>query len=132
MPLLEMVHVIDPVTETIERTGDLSEFEVPLNKVLIGIYMRPEKTKSGMILPDQYRNEDVFQGKAGLVLKCGPLAFVDDDRIKFNGFKAEPGDWVLFRPSDGLKLDIRSKDGHCILLADTQVQMKIPAPDMVF
>ena len=127
-----MENVNDPVEETIERTGDLSEFEVPLNKVLVGIYLRPSKTKGGIELPDKYRDEDIYQGKAGLVLKCGPLAFVDDDRVAFNGFKAEPGDWVMFRPSDVLKLDIRSKDGHCILLTDTQIQMKIPAPDLVF
>ena len=132
MPLREMVHVADPVDETLERVGDLSEFEIPLNKVLVGIYMRSGKTKSGIIVPDSVRDEDRYQGKAGLVLKCGPLAFVDDERIKFNGFKAEPGEWVLFRPSDGLKLDIRSAEGHCILLSDTQVLMKIPAPDLVF
>jgi co-chaperonin GroES (HSP10) len=127
-----MQHDTDPAEDTIERIGDLSEFEVPLNKVLVGIYMRPARTKSGIELPDNYRAEDIYQGKAGLVLKCGPLAFVDDERIKFNGFKAEPGEWVLFRPSDGLKLDIRSAEGHCILLSDTQVLMKIPAPDLVF
>lgn len=132
MPLMEMVHVEDPSDALVNKIGDLSEFEVPLNRVLIGIYMRPEKTKGGVILTDKYRDEDRYQGKAGLILKRGPLAFVDDDRVKFNGFDPKPGDWVMFRPSDGMKVDIRAADGHCILLTDTQVQLVIPAPDVVF
>ena len=132
MPLMLMEHDVDPVEEIIDRIGDLSEFEIPLNSILVGIYMRPAKTKCGIILTDIYREEDKHQGVAGLVLKCGPLAFVDDDRIKFNGFNAKPRDWVMFRKSDGIKLDIRSEQGHCILLKDTHVQLIIPAPDLVF
>jgi co-chaperonin GroES (HSP10) len=132
LPVLEMVHDVDPVEETINRIGDLSYFIVPFNKILVGIYMRPEKTKSGLILTDQYREEDRFQGKAGLILKRGPMAFIDDDRVKFNGLDPQVGDWVVFRPSDGMKLNIRHKEGYCILLTDTQVQLVIPTPDLVF
>jgi len=132
VPLMEMVHVVDPVEEHTERIGDLSEFQIPLNYVLVAIYMRPEKTKGNIILTDVYRDEDKYQGKSGLVLKCGPLAFVDDDKVKFCGFSPQPGEWVMFRPSDGIKLDIRTKDGHCVLLIDTQIKMVIPSPDLIF
>lgn len=130
MPVMEMVHITDPADSIIDRVGDLSEFVVPANKVLIGIYMRPEKTKGGVILTDQYRDEDRFQGKAGLVLKRGPTAFSGSWKVE--GLDPQPGEWVAFRPSDGLKIDIRSKEGHCILIDDTQVQMVIPTPDVVF
>lgn len=132
MPQIEMVHVTDPADDVIDRIGDLSDFVVPFNKVLVGIYVRPEKTKGGLILTDQYRDEDKYQGKAGLILKRGPMAFVDDDRVKFNGLDPQVGEWICFRPSDGMKLDIRHKEGHCILLSDVQVQLVIPAPDLVF
>lgn len=132
MPVMEMVHVIDPAEELTNKIGDLSEIIVPLNKILVGIYMRPDKTKGGIILSDQTRDEDRYQGKAGLILKKGPLAFQDDDRVKFNGLDPNVGEWVVFRPSNGMKIDIRSKDGHCILLSDIQVELVIPAPDMVF
>jgi len=132
MPVLEMVHTEDPVDEVIDRIGDLSEIVVPFNKILVGIYMRSGKTKGGVILTDQYRDEDKWQGKAGLILKRGPMAFVDDDRVKFNGLDPQVGEWICFRPSDGMKLDIRHKEGHCILLQDIQVQLVIPAPDLVF
>lgn len=132
MPVLEMVHDIDPIEETINRIGDLSDIVVPFNKILVGIYMRSGKTKGGVILTDQYRDEDKWQGKAGLILKRGPMAFIDDDRVKFNGLDPQVGDWVVFRPSNGLKLDIRHKEGHCILLTDTQIELVIPSPDLVF
>ncbi len=130
MPVMEMVHVVDPAEQLVARIGDLSEFVVPSNKVLVGIYMRPEKTKGGVILTDTYRDEDLYQGKAGLVLKRGPTAFTGSWKVE--GLDPAVGDWVAFRPSDGLKIDIRSKEGHCILIEDTQVQMVIPAPDLVF
>lgn len=130
MPQMAMAHVREPDQEIIDKVGDLSEFQVPANKVLIGLYMRPEKTQSGIILTDEYRREDLYQGKSGLLLKRGPAAFKGSWKIE--GMDPQVGDWVAFRPSDGLKIDIRSKEGHCILLEDTQIQMVIPSPDVVF
>lgn len=132
MPVLEMVDIEDAADEIFNRIGDVTDIVVPFNKILVGIYMRGEKTKSGIILPDQTRSEDKWQGKSGLILKRGPMAFVDDDRVKFNGLNPQVGEWICFRPSDGMKLDIRHQEGHCILLTDTQVQLVIPAPDLVF
>lgn len=133
-PQMNMVHVRDPAEELFDKVGDLDEVEVPLNKVLIGIYLRPEKmkTKGGVefLLTDQTRDEDKYQGKAGLILKRGPMAFVDDDRVKFNGFDPKPGDWVMFRPSTGLKFSMR--EVLCIIMTDTSVELTIPTPDMIF
>lgn len=121
---------VDPAQHLIDKIGYIDDVEVPLNKVLLGIYLRPEKTKSNIILPDGVRDEDLYQGKACLVLKLGPVAFKDDDKFSFHGYKAEIGQWVVIRPSDGMKLDINGV--RCVLLADTQCQLVIPSPDMVF
>ena len=131
MPVMAMQHYSDPVEEIFDRIGDLSEFKVPRNLVLVGIYMRPSATKGGILLTDTYREEDKWQGIAGLVLKRGPLAFKSEDG-RFEGFDPEPGTWITFRPSDGIKFDIRSKEGHCILVKDDLIQMMIPSPDLVF
>lgn len=130
MPVMQMKHDIDPAEDIIDRVGDLSEVAIPLNKVLVGIYMRPAKTTSGIHLPDEIRDEDRYQGKAGLILKKGPMAFVDDEKVQFSGLDPQVGDWVAFRPSNGLKIDIRKV--HCILLSDTHIEMAIPTPDMIF
>lgn len=132
MPLMQMQHDIDPAEALIDKIGDLSEFVVPFNKILVGIYIHSGRTKGGVYLADETGSESRWQGKAGLILKRGPMAFVDDDRVKFNGLDPQVGEWIAFRPSDGMKIDIRGKDGHCILLTDTQVQLVIPAPDLVW
>lgn len=137
MPLMTMQHDEDPAEKLINEIGDLSEFIVPFNKILVGLYVRPNKMKikgtdKVFHLSDETVKEDLYQGKAGLILKKGPMAFVDDDRVKFNDLRPDVGDWIAFRPSAGLKIDIRSKDGHCILLRDTEVELVIPAPDVVF
>jgi hypothetical protein len=132
-----MQHDEDPAEALIERIGDLTDFVVPFNKILVGIYIRPNIKKVAgtdrvIHLSDDTVGEDKYQGKAGIILKRGPMAFVDDDRIKFNGLNPQVGEWIAFRPSDGLKIDIRSDKGHCILLDDTMVRLVIPAPDLVF
>jgi co-chaperonin GroES (HSP10) len=130
MPSRTMVHVKDPAEEILEKVGDLSGFEVMHNDVLIGIYLRPEKTKSGIIITDKTRQEDEYQGKAGLVLKKGPLAFVSDENFDFKGQNVEVGDWISIWVMDGRKIMIR--DVLCRMVEDRHIRLKIPAPDLVY
>lgn len=120
----------DPAKEIIDKAGNLDDVEVFYNKVLCGIYIRPEKTKGGVFMTDDHRAEDLYQGKAAVVLKVGPTAFVDDGQAQFRGQKVEVGDVIVFRPSNGLKMKINKTD--CVLLQDVQVELRIPAPDVVF
>ena len=77
MPYMRMQHDVDPVKQMLDEIGDLSNIEVFNNQVLLGIYIRPVKTRGGIMLTDNYRDEDKWQGKVGLVLKKGPTAFMD-------------------------------------------------------
>lgn len=130
MPAALMSHAVDPADELRKKVGDISKIDILHNQILVAVYIRPEKTKSGIILADQTRNEDRYQGKAGLVLKKGPLAFVDDDTNKFHGQNVEVGDWVFYRVSDGFSVIINGT--LCRLLEEVHVKGKIPAPDVVF
>lgn len=130
MPQRAMVHEVDPRQQIWDAVGDLSDWKVFHNGVLIGIYMRPEKTKSGIILSDQTRREDEYQGKAGMVLKKGPLAFVSDDNYDFKGQNVEPGDWVAVWVSDGKKIMVNGV--LCRMVEDRYILLGIPAPDAVF
>lgn len=130
MPATLMVHSNDPAEELRAKVGDLSQIEILHNQILVAVYIRPEKTKSGIILTEQTRNEDRYQGKAGLVLKKGPLAFVDDEANKFHGQNVEVGDWVFYRVSDGFPVVLNG--ALCRLLEEVHIKGKIPAPDVVF
>lgn len=130
MPASLMVHFEDPAKELRAKIGDISKVDILHNQILVAVYVRPEKTKTGIFLADQTRNEDRYQGKAGLVLKKGPLAFVDDDTNKFHGQNVEIGDWVFYRVSDGFPLILNGT--LCRLLEEVHVKGKIPSPDVVF
>jgi len=130
MPFMTMDHASDPKAGILKDIGDLSTIELFNNQVLVAIYVRPTKTKSGIYLPDATVAEDKIQGKVGLVVKKGPMAFVDASEQWFTDIEVDEGDWVIFRPSDGWGITINNL--MCRILEDTAVRGKITAPDQVW
>ena len=86
----------DPKKTIQELAGDLDGIEVIGDRVLVGIYMRPEKTAGGIIRPTMNKEEDVWQGKIGLVLKWGPDAFRNPETGELYEQDVNVGDWVGF------------------------------------
>lgn len=121
----------DPTKEMLRVLGDLSKFEVAGARVLVWPYIRPRKTKGGIILTDNEVKEDVWQGSVGYVLKVGPFAFQDDpaQNIRYGGFSAAPGEWVTFSPGEGKRIQVNGVDLR--LFEDAVIQMKVAAPDIV-
>lgn len=139
MPAMNMFHEVDPKEVILSGIGDIGELKMTANDVLVAIYLRPEKTKSGIILTDRNRDEDKYQSKVGLVLKMGPDAFVDESGEWFKDVEIKVGDWVWFRPSDGWNMDLMANPDartldcvHCRVLKDTSIRGTIPHPDMVW
>lgn len=119
----------DPKAEMLKHIGDLSGVDVMYNMVLLAAHTRPSVTKGGIIRPDENLEEDIWQGKVGMVVKLGPDAFQDDDDTSFNGQKAEVGEWVVFKTGDAWQLTIR--DWPCRLVRDSSIKMKIADPSIV-
>lgn len=131
MKQLDMFHEVDPKEKILETVGDHFGFELMNNQVLVAIYMRPEKTKGGVILSDRYRDEDLYQSKVGLLLDMGPSAFVEDgDGQWFGNKQFKKGEWLVFRPSDGWSITVNG--APCRILQDTQVRGVIDNPDRVW
>jgi co-chaperonin GroES (HSP10) len=130
MPFMIMEHATDPKQKLLDDIGDISSFEIFNNQILIAIYIRPNKTKSGIYLSDQSREEDKVQGKVGLVVKKGPAAFVDDTSEWFKDISVEVNDWVVIRPSDGWAITVNNV--LCRIVDDTAVRGKIDVPDRVW
>lgn len=131
MPQMLMQHDSDPA-ELIQKkiAGSLEEIEIYGNYVLLGVYERPSVTKSGIHLADQTRKEDQYQGKAGLVLKKGPKAFVSDANYDFGDQNVEVGDWVAIWVSDGRSVQINGL--LCRMVEDQHIRLKVPSPDLVY
>lgn len=131
MPHMIMDHSDDPKQALIKALGkDYTDFNIFNNQVLCAVYVRPQKTKSGIYLSDRTVDEDKIQGKVGLVINMGPMAFVDDSNSWFKDVNINEGDWVVFRPSDGWSITINGV--VCRILDDTNVRGTIPHPDLVW
>ena len=130
MPYMLMEHDVDPKDKIIEEIGDLSSIELFNNDILVGVYLRPEKTNSGLYLPDKHRDEDKFQSKVGLVVKKGPQAFQDSSGEWFDGVKIEEGDWIVFRPSDGWSITVNNV--LCRMIDDINIKARVDHPDRVW
>lgn len=130
MPHMLMEHQENPAEPIYKKIGNLDDFPIFGNLVLIGVYERPEKTKSGILLAQTTRDEDKNQGKAGLVLKKGPGAFKSDKNYDFHGMDVVPGEWVAIFVSDGRPIVLNGQ--LCRLVEDQHIRLKIPTPDSVF
>ena len=130
MPQREMDHANDPRQALKEQIGNIDDIEIFNNQILVAVYIRPQKTKSGIYLPDSHVKEDEYQSKIGLVLKKGGMAFVDEDNQWFRDTKIELNDWIVFRPSDGWSVTINNN--ICRILDDTAVRGRVQKPDQIW
>lgn len=129
--------------DILAKIGDISEFEIAQNEVLLAIYERPETTSSGIIQVAQTLKEDKYQGKVGLVIKIGKhcqFDRVDPYTNVRTGIPISLHDWVIVRPSDTWALDINMKSDAlsskdfvaCRLVKDNNIRAKIPHPGVVW
>lgn len=130
MPFMIMDHEDDPKKKILEEIGDITNVDVFNTQVLVAVYIRPQKTKSGLYLTDKTTDEDRYQSKVGLVLKKGPSAFVDDRDQWFKNVSVDVGDWIIHRASDGWSVTINNV--LCRMLEDTSVKGKVDHPDRVW
>ena len=129
MPHMMMAHEEDPRIKIREELADLSQIELFHNQVLLAVYIRPTKTKSGLYLTDKHTDEDRYQSKVGLLVKQGPQAFEQDGNW-FTDLNFKEGDWLVFRPSDGWSITVNGV--LCRIFDDINIKGRIPHPDAVW
>lgn len=138
MTSLAMLHETDPKAELLAKIGNISHIRLMHNMVLVATYVRPNKTAGGILLTANTRKEDEYQGKVGLVIAKGPLAFKDDRQNEFHGQDVALHDWITYRQSDGWQLVLRGKTKnhedahggwHCRMLQDIDIRAVISHPD---
>lgn len=107
--------------------SSLDGVEVIGDMVLVGVYIRPEKVGS-IYRPQTNVQEDVWQGKVGVVLKWGPDAFRAEDGAVYDQAVAV-GEWGVFRVGDGWQMHIN--DYPCRLVKDTNFRLKVKDPSII-
>ena len=130
--LIDDVKALYPMAEIVgcSTSGEIYQEEVFNNNILVAIYIRPNKTKSGIILADETTEQDKYQGKVGLVVKKGPSAFEDETGRWFKDENVNVGDWVVFRPSDGWSVAVNGQP--CRLMDDVVIRGRVKHPDSIW
>ncbi len=112
----------------------LEDITIFHNHILVGVFIRGNYNVladgSKLYFTEQRADEDKWQGKVGLVLKKGPIAFVDDQRNSFNGQNVEIGQWVMYRVSDAPALQVNGV--HCRLLEDIHIRGIVKDPEIIW
>ncbi len=101
------------------------------NDVFVWKYIRT-KVSDNLVAARDTHNADRWEGVVGLVLGLGPAAFLDDEHNKFHGKKAVPGDWVLYRNSDGWDKNVQiigePRYCECRMLQDAHIRGRVRFP----
>lgn len=116
--IVELAQAADPKKALISAV-DVSGLTVFGENLLVATYIRPEKTKGGIIRPEQNIKEDEFQGNVGLVLKVGD-GLSSDEIIH---------QWVIFGHNDGLRC--RYMDVPCRIISVDRIRGMVTDPSKV-
>jgi len=76
------------------------------------------------------QDEALWQGKVGLLIAMGPMAFVDTGNIQFGGFKPQIGDWLQWDIHDARQCTLNRV--HCRWMQDTQIIARVIDPKLVY
>lgn len=140
--LSEIAAAVDPKQGLLDAIGDFSGYECFHNRLLVATYVpsdriitRNDGTTTKLYTPDSTNMEHRFQGRCGLVLKLGPLAFKDDNVAKFGGIVVKEGDWVVYTPSNGREIFFTQNkiDGvPCRIIEDAYIDGRIDDPSKLY
>jgi hypothetical protein len=126
----QLARAKDPKQALIDAVGDLDKAEVFADLVLLGTYIRNEMTPGGIIRPIDNVKEDENQGKIGLVLKSGPLAFGDWEEDEDRGKSATLHTWVVFHNVHAWQIQLNGVP--CRLIPYDKIRMSVTDPTLVF
>jgi hypothetical protein len=121
---------LNPREAIIKAVGSLDGQVVFSDLVLVGTYIRNEKTAGGIIRPHDVLKEDEYQSKVGIILKTGPLAYGDWEDDKDKGQNAQIHTWVVFAIKDTWPVQINGTP--CRFVPYNKLRMRLTDPTLVF
>ncbi len=138
MPLpLRIVHKTSARSDILDDVSVLLKDFKPVGaRVLVVVYERGKqkgrgdvRTQGGLIIPDtgtmSVMGNDKWQGKVGLVMAMGPIAFKDDATHKWGDVRPEVGDWVMFDVANTSPFDLPG-DRRARYVDDVHVDAVLP------
>jgi co-chaperonin GroES (HSP10) len=105
----------------------IENFHLYRNEVLVVTAPNNTQSAGGIIMPEQYKKEQRFQGKIGLVVALGEIAFNDKDLWPNEETRPKVGTWVFFRTADTNECSIGGYS--CRFVDDHRIRGCCPAAD---
>jgi chaperonin GroES len=94
-------------------------------RLLIAAAKVEDKTKGGVIIPDERRDAEETASMIGYVLRVGPDAYSDVSRFP-NGAWCKEGDYIIFRSYSGTRFKVDGKEFR--LINDDTVEAVVEDP----
>ena len=128
---IAMQHDEDPKQTILNAVEGILGDITPMGAdVLVAIYERPNMTKGGIILTEKLKQEDKYQGKVGLVVALGPLAFQNDATHTWTGVLPKVGDWVAFPVARSWPALYKAKTVRFV--EDVAIRAVLASPDILY
>lgn len=128
------------MTETLQQvieTDQVSEIDMPEPlgwRVLIEPIAVEERTRGGIVLPDQAQKAKEHLNYVGKVVAMGPLCY-RDPKFGDAGPWCQVGDWVAYGQYAGQTVLIRNRNGdgavRMRLCNDDEILAKLASPESV-
>ena len=128
--ILEISQAKDQRQAIIDAVGDLSGIDVFSDLVLVGTHIQPEKTSGGIYRPTEILQESEHQGKVGLVLKVGPIAYGDWESDENLGKNATLHTWVVYQAANTWKMQLNGV--ACSVVPYERLKLRVDDPMKVY
>ena len=134
--VLKLAGAKDQRAKIFELVGDLNQIEIFDDLVLLAAYIEPEKIGS-IITTNKRKDESIYQGTVGLLLKKGPTAFQYRGQYKWEGRVPEVGEWLLHRASDAWRTQVNAQGRpdhgvECRLISSSLIKGAVAEPTYVY
>lgn len=120
----------------------IAGMDLQRNRCLVATYFPPKMTAGGIIRPAANVEENRWQGKAGLLLKCGPTAFDYDEILDMSEAMApedfnlpQVGDWIAYTTSDTREMAVKVEPNvgvSCRIIYDDAIVMRLSDPSTIW
>lgn len=130
--LSEIEDIDDKRTAFLKQLGKLDGWGPTKNYVLVAVYIGDKYIPGSKLLrADSNLKEDIYQGTAGLLLKCGPTAFKEkiDGKLVDEPGRPHVGDWVTFVSGEGKRIQINGID--CRYFVEDAILGTTPDPRVI-
>jgi co-chaperonin GroES (HSP10) len=97
--------------------------------ILAIMWVRPGRTRGGIELPDNAKEEDIYQGKISLVVSVGPDCFQSTSYRTYTGPTCKEGDWIFTDPMAGKKFQLNK--AFCRLVHDDEIRGVVNGPQAI-